>query len=353
MATHCRLSCEVCTEAAAAGAETSPGEPCTDLDEECNVWAKEGECSANPEYMELQCRMSCGLCGGQEGPKADAPSNKGASEASRDSEAGEPCEDLDEECAVWQHEGECSANPEYMEVQCRKSCGVCRGDRSSPPGASMCGDDDEDCSYWAANGECDSNQEWMGLHCRRSCQLCDAPPSTHNDGSNNKLISNDSNDSIKNNHSDTATASPHPRLPAPPVPSQLRLRWLGVKFPPSYRVSRGDYLSYEIYGTRNESSVAIGVDMLVGNGTHQTTMVPDAARMDKALRLFGAPTRQWVTRQIILPRKFAGDHVLSLQFVCLHDGEFALESRVLIRNIKVLSPSQRLVVSVLPDALPQ
>ena len=35
---------------------------CADADAECVAWARDGECSRNPEYMHAECRKSCGLC---------------------------------------------------------------------------------------------------------------------------------------------------------------------------------------------------------------------------------------------------------------------------------------------------
>ena len=37
---------------------------CTDKNEYCADWAKRGECTANPEWMEENCAKSCGKCGG-------------------------------------------------------------------------------------------------------------------------------------------------------------------------------------------------------------------------------------------------------------------------------------------------
>lgn len=41
---------------------------CEDNNEGCAVWAKDGQCEANPKYMEAQCQKSCGKC-----PEVDAP----------------------------------------------------------------------------------------------------------------------------------------------------------------------------------------------------------------------------------------------------------------------------------------
>eukprot|EP00929_Paragymnodinium_shiwhaense_P011226 TRINITY_DN11672_c0_g1_i2.p1 TRINITY_DN11672_c0_g1~~TRINITY_DN11672_c0_g1_i2.p1 ORF type:complete len:661 (-),score=146.02 TRINITY_DN11672_c0_g1_i2:297-2279(-) len=42
---------------------------------------------------------------------------------------------------------------------------------------SVCKDDNEECASWASMGECAANPDWMHLNCRRSCGLCnDNPP---------------------------------------------------------------------------------------------------------------------------------------------------------------------------------
>ncbi len=35
---------------------------CADTHEACKVWAKAGECTGNPEYMQVECAVSCGTC---------------------------------------------------------------------------------------------------------------------------------------------------------------------------------------------------------------------------------------------------------------------------------------------------
>jgi len=48
-------------------AAPTPGptsEPCTDDNQYCESWAANGECEANPGYMLVSCRKSCGVCSG-------------------------------------------------------------------------------------------------------------------------------------------------------------------------------------------------------------------------------------------------------------------------------------------------
>ena len=39
---------------------------CVDTHTECENWANHGECQANPHYMQVSCRKSCGECYGYE-----------------------------------------------------------------------------------------------------------------------------------------------------------------------------------------------------------------------------------------------------------------------------------------------
>lgn len=37
---------------------------CIDYDGSCSYWAGNGECETNPDYMLVNCKVSCGVCGG-------------------------------------------------------------------------------------------------------------------------------------------------------------------------------------------------------------------------------------------------------------------------------------------------
>lgn len=44
-----------------------------------------------------------------------------------DDETGGSCSDSNADCATWAAAGECSRNPSFMNLSCRKSCNKCRG----------------------------------------------------------------------------------------------------------------------------------------------------------------------------------------------------------------------------------
>ncbi|XP_015775278.1 PREDICTED: coagulation factor VII-like isoform X3 [Acropora digitifera] len=74
---------------------------CVDKSGSCSAWAGNGECTRNPSYMKINCKRSCGICTAR-------------------------CEDSRYECSGWANRGACARNPSYMRTYCKKSCGLCR-----------------------------------------------------------------------------------------------------------------------------------------------------------------------------------------------------------------------------------
>lgn len=56
MQTTCKLSCKSCKP-------TSAPLGCVDETTSCELWAVNGECEHNPEYMKAKCQVSCNTCG--------------------------------------------------------------------------------------------------------------------------------------------------------------------------------------------------------------------------------------------------------------------------------------------------
>merc|ERR1712226_691568 len=76
--------------------------PCTDENQNCGSWAASGQCEANPAYMLVNCRLSCGVCS----PPTQAPAPPTQA----------PCTDENQNCGNWAASGQCQANPDYMLV---------------------------------------------------------------------------------------------------------------------------------------------------------------------------------------------------------------------------------------------
>ena len=53
-----------CDELPTAAPETTPA-VCEDTNESCQYWAENGECDKNPNWMGINCALSCGTCGGE------------------------------------------------------------------------------------------------------------------------------------------------------------------------------------------------------------------------------------------------------------------------------------------------
>eukprot|EP00965_Chrysotila_dentata_P012032 395021-Pleurochrysis_carterae.AAC.1 len=91
MHTSCRLACG-CPAACEDNAEWAS---------HCPMWAQQGQCDDNAQFMSVHCRYSC-RC-----PK--------------------PCLDREsfENCSAWRQAGECENNKPYMSRRCAATCGTC------------------------------------------------------------------------------------------------------------------------------------------------------------------------------------------------------------------------------------
>merc|ERR1712060_1026422 len=129
--------------------------PCTDENQNCGSWAASGQCEANPAYMLVNCRLSCGVCS----PPTQAPAPPTQA----------PCTDENQNCGNWAASGQCQANPDYMLVNCRSSCGVCSlgaptQASTAPGGPGLC------CHGGCGGGNCQGG--WCGEsqgNCEGNC----------------------------------------------------------------------------------------------------------------------------------------------------------------------------------------
>ena len=84
-------------------------------DFDCPAMAESGECETNPGFTKYRCALSCGTC-----DDFDVAYGK-----LRDGTGGRPCTDEYKECKGWAAMGECAYNPDFMLVECQRSCVVC------------------------------------------------------------------------------------------------------------------------------------------------------------------------------------------------------------------------------------
>jgi len=82
------------------------------------------------------------------------------------------CVDIDDNCETWARSGECDRNPAFMKGNCRASCHECNGGKPKPKRANACEDGNSNCATWAAIGECQSNPGFMLQNCPVTCKMC-------------------------------------------------------------------------------------------------------------------------------------------------------------------------------------
>ena len=119
--------------------------PAADLHDACQPWAEQGECEANPSFMQANCAKSC----------AGARAYKSQ---------------IRRECAGYAQQGECSRNPAFMLSTCRTECD--QWERQH--GLKI--DRDSRCVEWSLLGECRRDPQRMAHTCNTSCtvqQRCD------------------------------------------------------------------------------------------------------------------------------------------------------------------------------------
>ena len=206
MTDTCMLSCGLCAGATRGRSTTrstttpmpttttatTTTRACVDtMGDDCKLWARTGQCEGNPEYMNENCPVSCGVCG-----------------TLSTSTTAIPCFDESESCSLWAETGQCEENPEYMMNNCMISCGVCAGPNvtegtvvvstttsattttSAIPTTTTtsttstttpttttkeCIDASDQCPVWARFGQCEENPSYMFNNCLISCGVCAGP----------------------------------------------------------------------------------------------------------------------------------------------------------------------------------
>lgn len=87
--------------------------PCKDVHARCVDWANAGECPKNVDYMTKFCALSCGVC-----HKAEQQPALAQVTTDKVNEAV----DRNQQCQEWARRGECQRNPGYMAKACAHSC---------------------------------------------------------------------------------------------------------------------------------------------------------------------------------------------------------------------------------------
>jgi hypothetical protein len=109
---------------------------CKDLSENCDEWSKlslfntdkrPDACQVNSAYMTHHCSMSCNAC--DESYLGFRLSQMLAEEGSNSGSGSPFCQDYNFDCRHFAAQGECDNNPQYMNMFCEASCGLCSEDR--------------------------------------------------------------------------------------------------------------------------------------------------------------------------------------------------------------------------------
>lgn len=124
-------------------------ENCRDLLPNCDDLASYGECISSPDTMMHNCPQTCGHC--LPPPRRD-PS---------DDDNEQSCRNFHEECDLWASQGKC--NQLSVQETCPLACDQC---------SVICRDLIDKCTDLAQQGDCTRNPRYMNVHCRKSCQLC-------------------------------------------------------------------------------------------------------------------------------------------------------------------------------------
>jgi len=90
-------------------------EQCTDRNPDCKSLAESDQCKTNPGYMKYNCPVSCDTCDEFDQKYEELRNGKGNG----------PCTDKYLECKNWANMGECHFNPNFMLLECERSCMVC------------------------------------------------------------------------------------------------------------------------------------------------------------------------------------------------------------------------------------
>ncbi|CAL1543600.1 unnamed protein product [Lymnaea stagnalis] len=119
MKANCRSTCGLCGDSA-----TRPEVNCQNSykeEQKCDDWAKDGECKVNAKWMFNNCRKSCAMCLEKEEDIDDGSEGGGGGV----DWFGVTCENTNDNCEKWAKTGECENNPTWMINNCRQACGKC------------------------------------------------------------------------------------------------------------------------------------------------------------------------------------------------------------------------------------
>ncbi|KAL5005496.1 hypothetical protein ScPMuIL_018952 [Solemya velum] len=182
---NCKCICKDGTDSCQEGNDVQADERCFDEHNswQCNVWAGQGECERNSDFMHRACQKACHRCG----KETEEDTKRGDHVATwawqwfgmftnlfpKDWTIG-VCEDnfSHHKCGGWAKNGDCLTNRKWMDRFCRKTCGFCQNSTKEETNCKDAHDNSDQCDKWAREGECKINPTWMLANCRRGCKTC-------------------------------------------------------------------------------------------------------------------------------------------------------------------------------------
>uniref|UniRef100_A0A914L5V6 ShKT domain-containing protein n=1 Tax=Meloidogyne incognita TaxID=6306 RepID=A0A914L5V6_MELIC len=116
MGTWCKASCKLCKTDYRLDLE------CNDRHEKCLHWAGQGECERNKFWMQENCRDACDRCyvGRSEVCIVERKNHYNLTGCK-----SKGCYNENICCSLWALNGECSKNRDWMACNCRVSCRIC------------------------------------------------------------------------------------------------------------------------------------------------------------------------------------------------------------------------------------
>eukprot|EP00934_Nitzschia_sp_Nitz4_P008818 Nitzschia sp. Nitz4//scaffold47_size129522//19136//20601//NITZ4_003538-RA/size129522-snap-gene-0.181-mRNA-1//1//CDS//3329552761//8808//frame0 len=144
---------QTCAADGTCAASLEDDPACVDNNDSCKSWATQGECDANPNYMLVQCMKSCFVCG-------------------EDVTTGLPEDGSD--LGVPQH----FPNPktqlgELTALRLPRTRRYMKDTKVNDSVKKLCVNQHEKCMEWASQGECKSNELYMQKYCAPACFSCE------------------------------------------------------------------------------------------------------------------------------------------------------------------------------------
>ncbi|XP_064638104.1 protein draper-like isoform X2 [Lineus longissimus] len=157
---HCNKACHN----KECGGDVDLTDPCVNKHEDCEMWAKSGQCEQG-DYMKNNCYKACNSneCGGGDS------GTDGGTDGGTEGET-KLCEDKHENCEDWAKGDQCNLAPGYMNPNCYKSCHPEECGGSTGGGGAECTSNHENCKMWAETGQCETGAEYMLKNCYKYCR---------------------------------------------------------------------------------------------------------------------------------------------------------------------------------------